>query len=58
MEISIIQGNEKIPFWGRVIKPWTELCAEKNIDDCEKLSLKEGGSRKSTVWILKFFTKS
>ena len=36
MEMSIIQGNEKIPFQNEVIKPWTESCAEKNCDDRQR----------------------
>ena len=35
MKILIIQGNEKIPFWIEVTKPWTESCPEKNCDNCE-----------------------
>ena len=56
MKISIIQRNEKIPFQRRVTKTETESCADwKNCDDCEKLSLQEGSSHKSTVQISKFF---
>ena len=42
-------------FQGRVTKPSTESCAEKNCDDCEKLSLQEGSSCESSVRIPKFF---
>ena len=38
MMMSIIEGDEKIPFWTRVTKPRTESCAENKCDDREKLS--------------------
>ena len=59
MTISIIQGNEKIPFQRRVAKKETESCADwKNCDDREKLSLQEGSSHKSAVRIAKFFSRN
>ena len=57
MKISIIQGNEKIPFWRRVTKPSTESCAERNCDDREKLSLQEGSSCKLLYAFQSFFRK-
>ena len=44
MKISIIEGNEKIPFWNRVTKPRTESCADNKCNDREKLSSPEGSS--------------
>ena len=44
MKISIIQGNEKIPFWSKITKP-TESCPKRNCDDnqtgivCKKVVL-------------------
>ena len=41
----MIQGNEKIPFWSKITKPWTESSAERNCDDnqtgivCKKVVL-------------------
>ena len=32
MMMSIIEGDEKIPFWSRVTKPWTQSCAEKSCE--------------------------
>ena len=35
MEISIIQGNEKIPFWSEIQSRELNLVLEKNCDDCQ-----------------------
>ena len=43
-----------MPLQSRVTKPSTESCAEKNCDDCEKLSLQEGSCCESAGWISKF----
>ena len=57
MKISIIQGNEKIIFWSRFTRTWTEYCAEKNCNGCERYRLRQGQLRKSAVRISKFFPK-
>ena len=54
MEISVIKGNEKIPFWSQVTKTGTESYAEKNCDDRQRYRLQLGQFRKSTVRNSKF----